>query len=157
MYRLKIFLLLVLFAGCKEGKTIMKIQYYNHGELQFSMLNVDLQNEILTLTRDLISNSSDILKLLVNDSRIEEIKQNEVSVEIIFEEHNMFTSDELGTENVKKILFPLSGDFIGNNEDPVVTIFLGDESYSSGPYRNEKGFDKLMELKKLVENGIQEK
>jgi hypothetical protein len=156
MYGLKIILLLVLIAGCKEGKTIMKIQYYNHGELQFPMLNVDLQNEILTLTRDLISNSSDILKLLVNDSRIEEIKQNEVSIEIIFEEHNLFTSDELGTEKVNKILFPLSGDFIGNTEDPVITIFLGDESYFSGPYRNEKGFDKLMELKKIVVNGIQE-
>lgn len=150
MSGIKIILLLVFLAGCKEEKTILNVNYYIHGEVQFPILNVDLQKEILTLITTLVSNSDDILKLFIIDSTIENIKQNETSIEIIFKEHNMFTSEKLGAEKVKKMLLPLSGDFIGNAEDPIITILLGDEEYFSGPYRNKNGFEKLMKIKNII-------
>lgn len=129
----------------------MKISYYSNSKAQNPKLSVKQEEEILNLVTDLISSSNDILKLLVDESRIEEIKQNETAIEIIFDEYKIFTSDELGTDKVKKLFLPLSGDFIGNNEDPVITIFLGDESYFSGPYRNENGLETLNKIKSLVE------
>jgi hypothetical protein len=144
-------ILLVLIIGCKEEKNFMKISYYSNSKVQNPKLSEKQQKEILNLVTYLISSSSDILKLLVNESRISEIKKNETAIEIIFEEYKIFTSDELGTDKVKKLFFPLSGDFIGNDEDPVITIFLGDESYFSGPYRNENGLETLNKIKSLVE------
>jgi len=149
-----IILLLVLLIGCKKEMNIMKISYYSNFKVQNPKLSEKQQEEILNLVTDLISSSDDLLRLAVNDATIDQIKENETSFEIIFEEYNVFTSDKLGTEKIKKILFPLSGDFIGNEKDPVITIFLGDESYFSGPYRNYNGLEKLFKIKELVETGL---
>ncbi len=132
----------------------MKISYYSNSKAQNPKLSEKQQEEILDLVTNLISSSNDILKLLVDDSTTSEIKQNETAIEIIFEEYKIFTSDELGTDKVKKLFFPLSGDFIGNEKDPVITIFLGDESYFSGPYRNDNGLETLIRIKTLVEQEI---
>jgi hypothetical protein len=147
-------ILFVFLSGCNEEKNIMKIKYYSSSEERNPRLSEEQQKEILNLVTDLISNSNDILKLLVDEIRIEEIKQNETAIELIFEEYKVFTSDDLGTDKVKKLFFPLSGDFIGNDEDPVITIFLGDESYFSGPYRNENGLETLNKIKALIEKEI---
>lgn len=155
MLKTYVLILLVLLLGCIEEQTTMKVNYYNLGNLNSPEIKEETQEKILVLATNLISNSNDILKLLVDESRIEEIKQNETAIEIIFEEYKSFTSDELGTDKVKKLLFPLSGDFIGNDEDPVITIFLGDDSYFSGPYRNKNGLETLNKIKALVEKEIQ--
>jgi len=154
MIKVHILVLLVLLIGCKKEQTIMKVNYYNRGEVQSPVLNESTQKDILILITDLISNSNDILKLLVSDATTDAIKQDETSIEIIFAEYKSFTSNELGTDKVKKLLFPLSGDFIGNINDPVITIFLGDEDYFTGPYRNENGLIKLMEIKKIIDQEI---
>ena len=61
----------------------MKVNYYYHGEVQNPELSVKQQKEILNLVTDLISNSNDILETTcIYESRIEEIKENETSIEI---------------------------------------------------------------------------
>lgn len=141
---------LMLLIGCKKETPEMEINYFDTGIKQSIKLNENAKESIFEIIDELISNSNDILKLLVNNSTIEEIKKNEKAIEIIFSKEQLFTSKELGAEKIKKLFFPLTGDFIGDNNDQVITIFLGEDEYFTGPYRNDKGFSKLKELEKLI-------
>jgi len=144
-----VFLLVLLFS-CNESGQKMKIIYYDKGNVK----NVDTSNLELTAIFNRIGkicfNTTQILRVHINDERIEQLKQEESGVEFILNKEIIIQSTKFGKYNVKKIFFPLSGDFIGNDESPVITVFLGKESYYPDALRNMEGYKELKELVNVV-------
>ena len=149
-----IYLAIVLACSlsCIEKNKIMDVNYFEAGIETSIYLDIDKQKSVLSLINELVEKSTDALRLLVDDARINSLKQNETCIEVVLNKYHTFSSEVLGKEKVKKVFLPLTGDFIGNEDDPIITIFLGDEGYFSGPYRNTNGYSKLIELKNLITN-----
>lgn len=141
--------------GCIEEANYMNVNVIKKGSTEKVSLDKDDQKRLLQLVTSLIEESDDVLRLMVTEDRINDIKQVEESIEIVFSSEKIFKSDKLGGESIKKILLPLTGEFIGSPEDPIITIFVGDDEYFSGPLRNSVGYQKLMGIKSLVYSASQ--
>jgi hypothetical protein len=128
----------------------MNVEVIKNSTAEKVSLEKDLQKRVFRLITSLIEESDDVLRLMVTGDRINEIKQSEESIEIVFNSTKVFESDQLGGESIKKILLPLTGEFIGSPEDPIITIFVGEDEYFSGPLRNRVGYPKLMEIKSII-------
>jgi hypothetical protein len=98
----------------------------------------------------LINETDDVLKLLVSEERINDIKKEESGIEIIYTEKTSIKSSKLGQFLIDRILIPFEGTFVGDSSSPVVTIFIGDSTYISGPLRNSNGLNDLDSLKQIV-------
>ncbi len=133
----------------------MKIIFYQNGEaININTSNLDLAGIYKKIKR-LSENTTDKLRIYVSEERIEQLKQTETALEIIFEKEIEISSPAFGTEKIKRIFFPLSGDFIGNGESPVITIFLGTVNYYyPDALRNPTGYKDLMLLKNMVTKQI---
>lgn len=133
----------------------MNVEVIKNSSAEKVSLDRDLQKRVFQLITSLIEESDDVLRLMVTEDRINEIKENEESIEIVFNSKKEFESVQLGGESIKKILLPLTGEFIGSPEDPIITIFIGDDDYFSGPLRNSIGYQKLMEIKSIIYSKIE--
>ncbi len=151
MKRLIFILTILIFISCNESTHKMKIIFYRQGKIiNVNTSQLDLTG-IYTRVKQLCENTTDKLRVYINEERIEQLKQTETALEIIFEKEVEISSPAIGTEKVKKIFFPLSGDFIGNDESPVITVFLGTEDYYyPDALRNLTGYKDLMGLKKMI-------
>jgi hypothetical protein len=150
-----IFLILTIFVtACEEQSPKFKINYYKEGKIYEVIINKDYSPNVYNKIIQLLKETNDVLRLIVEEETIKNIKEKEEVVEIIFDELQLFDSKILGKNETKKILLPLSGEFTGNIEKPIVTLFLGDEEYFSGPLINTTGFIDLLELKGFIENQI---
>ena len=130
----------------------LRIFNYKNGVKTSVTLDASGYATVADILDMLFLGSSEALKLLVNDAKIEDIKKTESAVEIQLEKETIFKSTEMGQYNVDKIFLPFTGDFVGNDKDPIITVFAGDaKGYFSGPLRNPNGYAKLMELKALLE------
>ncbi len=92
-----------------------------------------------------------MLRLYVDEERIASLKRTDTVLEIIFDKPTLLKSKEFGEFSVERVLIPMSGDFVGNAADPVITLFPANDGYLTGPYRNPSGYPALMKLKALVE------
>lgn len=134
--------------SCKEKSSDTKIILYHDG--QETVLNPDLSGfaDLIKTSNNLLITADDMLKLIVDPGLIQKIKKEESAIEIIYAKPVELTSNyDKETIHPDRILIPLSGEFIGNDENPPATIFHGYPEYSAGPYRNSKG---VKELKRIL-------
>ena len=128
----------------------MKIIYYDSGKatnINTSKLDTE---KIFTEVKELCSNTTEIMRVYISKERIEQLKEDEKGLEIVLEKEIEINSPVTGKYTVKKIFFPLSGDFIGNAESPVITVFLGKDKYYASALRNKNGYGKLKNLEKVI-------
>lgn len=90
-----------------------------------------------------LESANDLLRLAVSPSRLDGLRDKEWVVEVTFAQARVVQSP-FGRSplRVRRLLIPLSGDLAG----PLTTIFYGDAQYVSGPYRNDHGTGKLVQL-----------
>ena len=148
-----IFVLLIIainIIGCKkEEMKDISVIHFNRGEERAVQFNSQEELESFSgLLKELIAGTDDKLRLLVNEDRIQQIKNNTDGIEIKFSGSRILHSSILEDYQVDGLLIPFSGEFAG--QDGVATIFLADKVYLSGPLRNSRG----REIIKLIEELI---
>ena len=143
----------VLSSLAGEG---MQVNYYRGGKM------IPLVREridsigIERCVRTIVRGTTDMLRLYVDTRRIRTLKETETVVEIVFNRGMEFESVQLGRFQADRVIVPLSGDFVGRDSDPVVTLFLASGAgVISGPLRNHHGLADLRALQSLVESAIQ--
>ncbi|MDX1699275.1 MAG: hypothetical protein R3250_01595 [Melioribacteraceae bacterium] len=132
----------------------MNVNLIRYGSTEKVSLDMESQKRIVQIVSSIINESNEVVRLMVTEDRINSIKESEESIEIIFHSERVFESDNIGGEPIKKILFPLTGEFIRTSEDAIFTIFIGDDEYFSGPLRNNVSYQKLVELKNIIYSKI---
>lgn len=145
-----LFLSLILF-NCTKDSNKMQLFLYEKGKsvkLDNSELNLE---KIETILKELVKNADEFLRLYMDEERFHTLKKEEALVEIILNEEIILFTKQLGELKFKRVLIPLTGDFIGNEKNPFITIFIGDDTYFPEPISNNSGFDELTKLKKELE------
>lgn len=150
MLKLIFLLLLVFCSACKKGDQAIRLLYFEKGSKAEIVLSENDLNIVIRNVESLFLNTEDMLKLRVDSSTISGIISNASGVEFLFSKKHPFKSKEFGTFELNKLLLPFSGDFIGNEKSPVITIFPAANSYYSGPLRNPAGFVQVMEIRKII-------
>lgn len=144
------FSLLVLavltFLGCRsmDSKEV-KLTYWEAGKSREIKLNQEELQQLKQTVDELIINTNDMLRLLVNDEKINSLKSSGKGLEITYPEVTIIESEQFGKFKVDKIYLPFSGEFVGEKDD-MATVFMGEGSYFSGPLRNPKGKKNLKEI-----------
>jgi hypothetical protein len=136
-----------IFFNCTKDSHDMQIYLYEKGEkikLENSSLNL---SEINILLNSLIKNANEFVRLYMDEDRFEFLKKEESVVEFIFQESINILSNQLGELKFKRILIPLTGEFVGNEKSPNTTLFIGDDKYFPEPVSNKDGYADLMKLK----------
>ncbi len=123
-------------------------RYFNQGE--FEQVPREKLPGIFTGLTELVAHTDDMLRLHVTPERIQNIMSNDSGIEILFHDRVSVTSRQFGEFTVNKILVPFEGEFVGDKHSPVVTVFLGDNVYLTGPLRNSHGLAVLQEIMKVV-------
>ncbi len=145
------FLFGIIICNCKQGNADMKITLYNKGEVINYKLTPGEKEKVNEMVRNIFGGIDEVYRLYFEEERLEELKNTEEVLEIIYNEPFLFTTKEFGTFPVKKIAIPITGDFIGNAENPEITIICGEEEYDSTPFRNTTGYKLLIQLKELID------
>jgi hypothetical protein len=150
-----IFIFLMIFAilCCKEQEyNDMKVTYFEQGKERAIEFRSETDfDQFKDLVIELVTGTNDVLRLLVNDDRIEQIKNDVAGVEIKFSELKILHSNELADYQVDGLLIPFTGEFADTDENGVATIFLADEVYVSGPLRNPSGMKIVNQIRELIE------
>ena len=146
-----IFALLIFNVSC-TATNMEVILKTNKSDLKKIALSKHNSEEIHSLLKDLVKHTDEMLKVYLSPERIEKIKQDEQYIEILFDSKIIITSDAFGDYNINKILIPLTGTFGTSNKSHKTIIILGDDDgYISGPLKNSNGYDKVQELKSVLE------
>jgi hypothetical protein len=138
-----------LFQGESDGAT-MKLAYYHHGKKSDLHLSRAEQSKLLALVSELFDGANDMLRVYVDDERMDGLRKKETCLEIFLRSTLTLTSREGRTYVVRKIFIPLSGDFVGTEKEPLATIILGDDGYLSGPLNNPAGSPILRTIQELI-------
>ncbi|HZW39378.1 MAG TPA: hypothetical protein VFF33_08780 [Ignavibacteriaceae bacterium] len=141
--------------GCTKNDTSFKVFYYQDNKTYNVNLDKKSMEEVYNLFKELAYNTDDMLKLIVTSSRIEELKKKESLIEVVFNDFIYFDSKVFGKIKAKKVLIPLSGDFIGSGTSSMITIFYAENNYSSGPLRNSKGLPLVEKIKNIIKSKVQ--
>ncbi len=139
--------------SCKEKAESVKIIFYHQG--QETIVNPEQSgfSDLIKTAEFLLITADDMLKLLVDPELIENIKKKDSALEIIYPKPIELTSNyDKQTIHPDRILLPLWGEFVGEEENPSAVIFHGYPAYSSGPYTNSKGIGELKNI--LIGMGI---
>lgn len=140
--------------GCTKNDTSFKVFYYQDNKTYNVNLDKKSMEEVYNLVKELAYNTDDMLKLIVTSSRIEELKNKETVIEVIFNNFIYIDSRVFGRIKAKKVLIPLSGDFIGGGTSLMTTIFYAENNYSSGPLRNSNGLPIVEKIKRIIKEKI---
>lgn len=149
-------ILIAMLVGpvCSTDSGPLVLVYYRDGkEIRLPRESIDPAFVEGTI-RSLFAGTTDMLRLHVDAERIASLKQTDTVLEVIFDKPTNIHSREFGELSVKRVLIPMSGDFVGNAADPVITLFPANDGYLTGPYRNPTGYPDLMKLKNLVEQSL---
>lgn len=150
-----IFLFLIAFTilCCQEEDLDdMKVTYFEQGrETDINFRSKAELEQLQDLITDLIAGTNDVLRLLVNNERVEQIKNENNGIEIKFSELIIIHSNELADYQVDGLLIPFTGEFADTDENGVATVFLADEVYVSGPLRNPSGMKLVNQIEVLLE------
>ncbi|MFC1549727.1 hypothetical protein ACFL46_00355 [Candidatus Neomarinimicrobiota bacterium] len=152
-YLLPFIFVIGCLISCSKNAKIRSVNYYENGKITKISLSAADKDKINKIISEFIYNSNDVLKLFVNEQLIESIKTEEAALEISWSSPQEIQSEEFGIHQLSLVLIPFSGDFIGNYEDPVITLFIGDlDGYITGPLRYSNGYAILMDLKRQLIN-----
>jgi len=128
----------------------VEAEYYYFNRGIYKKIKIQQPENYYNILMELIRGTDEILKLLVSEERIDKIKHDESGIEIIFNESIRIHSQNLGIFKINKLLIPFEGYYVGNEKDPMSTIFIGDNGYMSGPLRNSKGFEHVKKIELLL-------
>ena len=121
----------------------MKVIIHRHGkslELTASSPGVE---DLVALCEEQLQAADGMLRLATTPALIQQIREEEVAVEIVYSRPATFTvSFNRQTLHPLRLLIPLTGDLAG----AVTTIFHGKTQYEAGPYRNRKGTAEIVAL-----------
>ena len=106
---------------------------------------------VRSLLGALLLKTSETLKVRVDRERIEEQQKTEQGAEFVFPHEVVFRSETFGEIAVQRLYLPFTGDYVGTTRDPVITVFAGDTTYFTGPFRNPTGYPQLQELRRILE------
>src|SRR5690606_2046808 len=143
-------LIILLLTNCKTEDNSMKIVTYLNGESSEVKISKENETEVMNIVSELLLKTDDMLRVYFDQDRINELKQTEKCIEILLDKTTVMNTGFLGETNAKKILLPLSGDFSATEKVNVVTIFLGEDDYSSGPLTAAGGLDLIIRIEKIV-------
>lgn len=142
----------LLLNHCKAEDSSMKIFIYINGIKSEVQIKSEENLRVKEILSDLLLKTDDMLRVHFDEDRINELKSEEKCIEIILDSVQKFNTGVLGETGIKKILFPLSGDYQASEKIDIVTIIIGEDEYSSGPLTASGGFNLLEELKGIVFN-----
>ncbi len=146
-----IFLTALLFLShCKAEDSPMKIFTYVNGIKSEIQIKSEDKNRVKEILSDLLNKTDDMLRVHFDEERITELKSSEKCIEIIFNNKEIFDTGFLGETSIRKIIIPLSGDFQTSERIDIVTLFIGNEDYSTGPLTASGGFKLIQELETLL-------
>lgn len=130
----------------------MKVTYFEAGkETEINFRSKADFDQLKNLIMELVAGTDDVLRLLVNDERIEQLKNDAAGIEIKFSELLILHSDQLADYQVDGLLIPFNGEFADIDENGVATVFLADQVYLSGPLRNPSGMKIVNQMRALLE------
>ena len=139
------------FFNCTKDSNDMQIYLYEKGgktKLDNSLLNLA---EIGILLNSIIKNADEFMRLYMDEDRFESLKKEESVAEFVFHEEINILSNQLGELKFKRILIPLTGEFVGNEKNLNITLFIGDDKYFPEPISNQNGYGDLLRLKQELE------
>lgn len=106
--------------------------------------------EFVRALEKLIWETSDIVRLLVSNERVDGLKRSG-ALEVVFERRVTVRSRRLGDREIDRVLIPTAGDYAGVKEAPFVVLVLGvDGHYVSGPLVNQDGLLVLEKVRELL-------
>ena len=139
------------FFNCTKDSNDMQIYLYEKGgktKLDNSLLNLA---EIGILLNSIIKNADQFMRLYMDEDRFESLKKEESVAEFVFHEEINILSNQLGELKFKRVLIPLTGEFVGNEKSPNTTLFIGGDKYFPEPISNQNGYGDLLRLKQELE------
>jgi hypothetical protein len=145
-------LIAILVSNCKKEQSNMTVTIFKDGKPNNYSLSLEDERKVNEIVKNIFLGINENLKLYFSEERLKDLINSEEALEIIYNEPITLSTKEFGSFSVKKIIFPLTGDFIGNVNSPEITIIPGEEEYDTTPLRNTTGYNLLMELKELVES-----
>jgi hypothetical protein len=151
-----LFFTVLTFFNCTKVSNDMQIYLYKKGEkikLDNSSLNL---SEINNLLNSLIKNANEFMRLYMDEDRFESLKKKEAVVEFIFKNEISILSNHLGELKFKRVLIPVTGDFVGNVKSANTTLFIGDDKYFPEPISNQNGYGDLLKLKLELEREVRD-
>lgn len=137
-------------AGCvaqepSEGGVAMELIRYENGQVHPIRLGPACAARIPELAVELMAGAEPV-RLLVDERRIREVKDGG-ALELVFDETLEFSTAARPDTRARRLLLPLDDPYwVGTEDRPFVVIFIGEEEYGTGPYRNEQGWPLLREL-----------
>lgn len=132
--------------NCNKDSSALQVYQYEQGNvIQLNESELDIP-EISNLLNQLLENTSEYMRLYMDEGRFESLKREEQSAEFIFQNEMKVTSPRLGELKFNRILIPLSGDFAGSEKTSNMTLFIGDTKYFPEPIINKTGFSLLQKL-----------
>jgi len=149
---LVILLGVITLGGCKNmDKDKITVNLFEHGIKRVIIIDSKSEKqELEKLLTDLVAGTDDMLRLLVDKKRINELKNTEIGVELVFSNKIVLSTEKMGKYEVDKLFIPFTGDFIGNDDDTMATIFLANGAYISGPLRNSKGLKMVNRIREII-------
>ncbi len=139
-----------LLTNCKADDKSMKVIIFNNGTGSEVILNDDENKSVRKILLELLLKTDDMMRVYFDSSSIEEIKDTEKCIEIIFNNAENLNTGFMGEVTLNKILLPISGDFKPSEKVDIVTIIVGENDYSSGPLTASGGLKLVQELEKIV-------
>jgi len=134
------------FNNCnKDSSTIQVFLYEKGNKIQLDESELDIP-KVNNLLNQILENTSEFMRLYMDEARFESLKLEEQAAEFIFQNEMKVTSSRLGELKFKRILIPLSGDFAGSEKTSNMTLFIGDDKYFPEPISNETGYSVLQKL-----------
>lgn len=117
-----------------------------HGEAAAEVsVDAGCRHRLADLAAELLAEASPV-RLLVDEARIREVKEGG-ALELVFPETRRFSTAADVDTRARRLLLPVEDPYwVGTAERPFVVIFVGEETYGTGPYRNEVGLPLLREL-----------
>ena len=143
--------MIISLFGCNDGTNNMSINYFENGNRILVEFDNKTKADVLAHLSELFLKTTDRLRVHLSENRIEHLKETEKLIEIKLDSAMTFNSIQYGDKIIDLILLPLSGDFIGDENNPVITMLVGNKTYSTGPYRNKNGLETLNKIKSLVD------
>ena len=99
----------VLFQ-CQGDAKGMKAYTYANGTKSEQRLTAPDQETVKSIITELFNGTSDMLRVRVDDDRINDIRNKERAIEIVFDELQTFKSKDLGSFSIRRLFVPLTGD-----------------------------------------------
>ena len=127
------------------------VEVIRHGDGGASPVTLDAacRERLPGLVEEMLATASPV-RLLIDEERIREVEDGG-ALEVVFDAERRFATTAVAETPARRVLLPLRDPYwVGTAERPFVVVFLGDESYGSGPWRNEDGLALLREIEACV-------